>query len=104
LFYERQINCLTEPERSLVELFRLTFAATPPYTIPAAVYDVAWLAATWGEDARRAVFEDAFSLTMFDIGGVGFVSSLNWGWFEDYNYAVISGAVSITAECPCTSF
>jgi len=104
LFYERQINCLTEPERSLVELFRLTFAATPPYTLPEAVYDLFWLVAGDAADVRKAVFETEFSIVMVSIGEIGFVSALNWAWFEGYNYAVLSGAVSITAPCPCISF
>jgi len=102
--YNRQVNCLTNPERYLVEAFRVLVFGVMVNPMPEAVYDAFWATATWGESLRREVFEEAFSLVMVTIDDVGFVVTLNPDWFIAYNEAVEEGEVSITDPCPCDAF
>jgi len=102
--YDRQVNCLTNPERYLVEAFRVLVFGALVNPMPQAVYDAFWTTATWGEALRRGAFENAFSLVMVTIDDVGFVVTLNPEWFVAYNEAVEEGELSITDPCPCDSF
>jgi len=104
VFYARQVNCLTQPERSLVELFRVLVFGALVNPMPRTVYDLAWSTAAWGVDERRAVFEAAFQLVMVTIDEVGLVVTLIPDWFVAYNAAVEDGDVSVTGLCPCDEY
>lgn len=104
MFYERQVNCLTHPERDLVEAFRVLVFGILVNPMPQVAYDVFWATAAWGEDIRRDVFEDAFAIVMVTIDDIGFAVTLIPEWFVAYNAAVEEGDVSITAPCPCDAF
>lgn len=104
MFFARQVNCLTQPERSIVEVFRVLVFGLLVNPCPKPVYDALWATATWGEDIRRKVFEDAFGLIMVTIEEFEFVMTLNPMWFIEYNEAVEAGEVVITAGCPSDSF
>lgn len=104
MFFLRQVNCLTQPERSLVELFRVLVFGVLVNPMPEAVYDAVWSAATWGASIRRDVFEMEFKIVMVTIDDLGFAVTLIPEWFVAYNEAVESGEVSITAPCPCIAF
>jgi hypothetical protein len=104
VFYLRQVNCLTQPERSLVELFRVLVFGVLVNPMPETVYNAVWATATWGADVRRGVFEGAFSVVMVTIDDAGFAVTLNPEWFVAYNEAVEAGDAPITDPCPCDSF
>ena len=104
MFYLRQVNCLTQPERSIVEVFRVLVFGLLVNPCPKVVYDALWATASWGEEIRREVFEVAFSLTIVTIGEFEFVMTLNPSWFIAYNEAVEAGEAPITDPCPCDSF
>lgn len=102
--FERQVNCMSEPERSIVNLLSLAGATVPAWTIPSSVYDAFWSTATWGEGIRRVELEAAFTLILTTIDDVGFVTCLNTAWMSAYRWSVLNGETSITAECPCNRF
>ena len=104
MFYLRQVNCLTQPERSLVEVFRVLVFGLLVNPCPKPLYDALWSTATWGTDIRREVFEEAFSLIIVTIDDIEFVMTLNPQWFIAYNEAVEAGEAPITGGCPCNSF
>jgi len=104
VFFERQVNCLTNPERLLVEAFRLLVFGALVNPMPKTVYDAVWSTATWGEELRRQSFEVSFALIMVPIDEIEFVMTLIPEWFIAYNEAVEAGEVSITASCPCDGF
>lgn len=103
-FYLRQVNCLTQPERSIVEAFRLLVFGVLVNPMPGIVYDAFWAAAAWGESVRRDAFESAFGLVMISIDDVAFVITLHPDWFVAYNAAVEAGEAPVAAGCPCDSF
>jgi hypothetical protein len=103
-FYLRLVNCLPDPERSLVEVFRVLVFGVLVNPCPRAVYDTLWSTASWGEDVRRETFEAAFQIVIVSIDEVEFAVTLIPSWFVAYNEAVEDGDVSITASCPCDSF
>lgn len=100
MFFLRQVNCLPHPERDIVEAFRVLVFGIMVNPMPKSVYDAFWLAATWGVELRKAEFEACFALIIFQIDEIGFVMTLNPGWFIAYNEAVEAGDVSIVAPCP----
>jgi hypothetical protein len=103
-FYLRQINCYQQPERSLVEVFRVLVFGILVNPCPKAVYEALWATATYAADERREWFEGVFELTNLQIDGFDFVVTLNPTWFVAYNEAVEAGEAPIDAPCPCDSF
>lgn len=104
MFFLRQVNCLTTPERQIVEAFRVLVFGSILNPMPLTVYEGLWSLATWGVEARRTEFEQAFSIITFYVDDVGFVTSTNPGWFVAYNTAVEVGEAPILDQCPCSSF
>ncbi len=103
-FYLRQVNCYQQPERSLVEAFRLLVFGVLVNPMPGVVYDAFWAAATYAVEERKACFEAAFVLAHVHIEDIEFVVTLDPGWFVSYNAAVEAGEAPIDAPCPCDSF
>jgi len=103
-FYLRQVNCYQNPERSLIEVFRVLVFGVLVNPCPKGVYDAFWSTATYAAEERRAWFEGVFQLTNLQIDGVEFVITLMPEWFVAYNEAVEAGAAPIDAPCPCNSF
>mgnify|MGYP006380929861 CR=1 FL=1 len=104
MFYERQVNCLTQPERSIVEVFRVLVFGLMVNPCPKSIYDTLWSTATWGIEQRKEVFERAFELVIVTIDDFEFVVTLLPLWFIAYNEAVEAGEVVITDPCPCVDF
>lgn len=104
MFFLRQVNCLTSPERELTEAFRVLVFGIMVNPMPKAVYDAFWAFATWAPELRRDIYEAAFRLTIVTIGEFEFVITLNPQWFIDYNEAVEAGEAPITDPCPCDDF
>lgn len=102
--WTRQVNCLTQPERSLVEAFRVLVFGVLVNPMPEAVYNAFWSTATWGAEIRRERFEAAFQLVIIQIDDVGFVITLIPEWFIAYNEAVEAGEAPITDPCPVISW
>lgn len=103
-FYLRQVNCYQNPERYLVEAFRVLVFGILVNPMPKAVYDAFWATATYAVDERKEAFERAFGLTTILIDEVELVITLIPGWFVEYNAAVEAGEAPIDAPCPCDSF
>lgn len=103
-FYLRQVNCLTQPERSLCEAFRVLVFGSLVNPMPKVVYDAFWSAASWGADERRESFEASFQLVIVTIDEIELVMTLIPEWFVAYNEAVEAGEAPISAACPCSSF
>jgi hypothetical protein len=104
MFFARQVNCLTQPERSIVEVFRVLVFGLLVNPCPKPVYDALWSTASWGQGIRREAFEGWFSLVIVTIDEIEFVMTLFPSWFIAYNEAVEDGVVVITDPCPCDSF
>lgn len=102
--YARQVNCLTHPERDIVEAFRVLVFGVLVNPMPGDIYEAFWASATWGTTQRREVFEEAFAITMVTIDEIAFAVTLLPLWFVNYNEAVEAGDVSITVPCPCNAF
>jgi len=98
------VNCYQQPERSLVEVFRVLVFGLLVNPCPKAVYDALWSTSTYATTRRREWFESVFELTNLQIDGVDFVVTLNPGWFVAYNEAVEAGEAPVDAPCPCNSF
>jgi hypothetical protein len=103
-FYLRQVNCYQNPERYLVEAFRVLVFGILVNPMPKAVYDAFWSTATFSVDERREAFEGVFELTYLQIDELELVVTLNPQWFVDYNEAVEAGEAPIDAPCPCLSY
>lgn len=104
MFFLRQVNCLTQPERSIVEAFRLLVFGMLVNPMPKAVYDALWAVASWGEAERRGVFELAFGVVIVPIDGVDFAITLRPDWFVAYDEAVEAGEAPVGNPCPCDGF
>jgi len=104
VFYLRQVNCLTQPERSLVEAFRLLVFGVMVNPMPIAVYEAFWATASWAPELRRTEFEAAFQIIIVTIGDYDFAITLLPLWFIAYNEAVEAGEAPITDPCPCFDF
>lgn len=102
--YVRIVNCYQQPERSLIEGFRLLVFGIMVNPMPKPIYDALWGLATYAVDERRAWFEAAFDLINLPIGDDEFIVTLNPGWFIGYNDAVEAGEAPLDAPCPCDSF
>jgi len=103
-FFDRQTNCLTEPERQLVFGF-LTIVLDPLAPgMPKAAFDLAWLSATWGAELREENFRAAFGLFNLTIAGIDFVATANPAWFRSWGDSIAAGDSDPFANCPCDSF
>lgn len=98
------MNCLTDPERTIVELFRVSVFGVLVNPVPGVVYDAAWSTATWGVDVRRQAFESAFAIVIVSIDTVDFAVTLLPLWFVAYNAAVENGSAPLQLPCPCDGF
>lgn len=103
-FYLRMVNCYQNPERSLVEAFRVLVFGVLVNPMPLLVYEAFWASATYAVDERRSLFEAAFHLTNVYIDDIGFVVTLIPDWFVAYNEAVEAGEAPVLFPCPCNSF
>lgn len=103
-FALRQVNCLPNPERYLVEAFRVLVFGFLVNPMPKAVYDAFWDTATWGVSARREAFEASFQLIIVPIDDIDFIMTLYPGWFVEYNAIVEAGDAPIDAPCPCDAY
>lgn len=104
MFFERQVSCLTQPEKYLVEAFRVLVFGALVNPMPLAVYEAFWATAAWGTDLRRTEFELAFSLVIVSIDELSLVQTLVPEWFVDYNAAVEDGEASTSAVCRAATF
>lgn len=102
--FVRQVNCLTNPERAIVEAFRVLVFGALVNPMPKAVYDSFWSTATWGADQRREAFEASFPVIIVTIDGVDLVLTLIPEWFVSYNEAVEAGHAPVLDPCPCDGF
>jgi len=102
--YLYQVNCYQEPERSLLEAFRVLVFGVLVNPMPRVIYDAFWSSATYAVDERREWFEGVFSLAYILIDDIELVITLTPEWFVAYNDAVEAGAAPIDAPCPCDSF
>jgi hypothetical protein len=102
--FVRQVNCLTSPERAIVEAFRVLVFGALVNPMPRVIYDLFWSTATWAVDQRRASFEASFPVIIVTIDGVELVLTRIPDWFIAYNDAVESGDAPVLDPCPCDGF
>lgn len=102
--YARVVPCYQEPEKSLLEAFRLLVFGSMVNPMPKPVYDLLWEGATHAATERREWFEGVFGLINVPIDDFEFVLTLYPEWFIGYNEAVESGEVSPLSSCPCADF
>ena len=102
--FDRQTNCLTEPERELV--FGFLLIHLDPFTpgMLKTAYDSAWLGYGAFGEKREAVFRGAFALYNLSIGESDFVVSGVPSWFTAWANSISSGASNPSDPCPCDSF
>jgi len=94
------VNGLTNPERTLVEAFRVLVFGLLVNPMPQVVYDAIWSTAVWGTEIRKENFESAFAIVIVTIDDVGFAMTLIPEWFVAYNDAVEAGDAPIDAPNP----
>jgi len=102
--FDRQYNCLTQPEKDLTWAF-LT-VALDPFTpgVVQAVYDAAWVSVGGVGGQRESVYREAFGLINVYIEPVDFVVSTAGSWFLAYADSIGSGDSNPIGLCPCDSF
>lgn len=102
-FFDRQTNCLTQPERQLV--FALGQIVDDPLApgMPQAAYDLAWLGVPNGE-LREQVFRQQFGLYNLEIAGFNFVATAQTSWFRAWFDSIAMGDSNPFADCVCDSF
>ena len=103
-FFDRQTNCLSEPERQLVWTFLLV--SLDPFTpgMVQAAYDAAWLGVGGVGGARELEFRSAFTLNNVHIGEVDFVVTGVPSWFAEWAASISAGDSNPSAPCVCDSF
>jgi hypothetical protein len=102
--FDRQYNCLPEPEKSLTWTF-LTIAMDP--LVPgmlAVVYDLAWLGTGGTGGARELAYRAAFALENVSIVEVDFVITGVGTWFNDWIAAISDETANPFKPCPCDDF
>lgn len=102
--FDRQTNCYTQPERSL--LISLLLCVTDPTCpgLPLAAWDAGW--APYGEygELRQANFRAAFGLVNVHIEPFDFVVTTVPTWFQEWAGSIAVGASDPSASCPCLAF
>lgn len=103
-FFDRQTNCLTEPEKQLVWTFLLI--SLDPFTpgMVQTAYDAAWVGAGGVGGPREVAFRAAFSLHNLTIGDVNFVVAGVPTWFTEWAASISAGDSDPSAACVCDSF
>lgn len=96
----RQVNCLTQPERSLVEAYRVVTDATLTEPLPRSLWDALWSVAWWGRDVREAEFKATFDISLISIGEFDFYLTALHPWFRAYDLAVRGGEAPLVSPCP----
>lgn len=103
-FFDRQTNCLTEPERELVWTFLLI--SLDPFTpgMVKTAYDAAWAGYGVFGEKREEIFRAAFALNNVHIGEVDFVVAGVSGWFVEWAASISAGDSDPLATCVCDNF
>lgn len=103
-FFDRQTNCLSEPERQLVWTFLLI--SLDPFTpgMVQTAYDAAWTNAGGVGGARELEFRSAFALNNVRIDPFDFIVTGVPGWFSEWATSISAGDSDPSAPCVCNSF
>lgn len=102
--FDRQTNCLTEPERELVWSFLLIHLDPFAVGMPKAAYDLAWAGLGSFGERREVVFRGAFALNNVHIGELDFVVASFPAWFTAWADSISAGLSDPFAACRCDSF
>lgn len=103
-FFDRQYNCLTEPEKELTWAFLMIALDPLSPGMPKAAYDAAWLAHGGVDSERENAYRAAFRLINVHIEPFDFVVSLEGAWFTNYATSIASGDSNPLGTCPCIAF
>lgn len=103
-FFDRQYNCLSEPEKELTWAFLLIVLDPLSPGMPKAAYEAAWATHGGVGGARETAYRRAFSLIDVHIEPFDFVVTLEGAWFNEYAGSIAVGASDPFADCPCDSF
>jgi len=103
-FFDRQYNCLSDPEKDLTFAF-LTLSLDPlSVGMPRAAYDVAWSSVGGVGGERELAYRAAFGLVDVHIEPFDFVVTTEGPWFAAYSISIGSGDSNPFGPCPCDSF
>lgn len=103
-FFDRQTNCLTQPERQLVWGF-LTIVLDPLAPgMPKPAYDAAWAGSGRYGELREVEFRAEFGLVNLEIAGIDFVVTTRPSWFRAWGDSIAAGDSDPYADCACNSF
>lgn len=100
--YNRQVNCLSSPERAAFDLLLSFFGTLPVLPCPLAAYTAVWTVGVPYGGVREGAFRSAFRLEIVTIEGVEFVVTLIPGWFLAYAAWLLLNPDDRLA--PCTYF
>lgn len=103
-FYDRQTNCLTEPERQLVWAFLLLSLDPLSPGMPVEAWDLAWSAAGYAVGERKSVIRSFLGLIDVPIGELTFVVATEASWLSGWVESIADGDSNPAGGCPCDSF
>jgi len=103
-FFDRQFNCLSEPEKELTWAFLLIVLDPLSPGMPLPAYEAAWTAHGGLDGPREIAYRAAFNLIDVYIEPFDFVVTLEGAWFNEYAGSIAVGASDPFASCPCDSF
>jgi len=102
--FDRQFNCLTEPEQDLVwAFFMLSLDPVTPGMLES-VYEAAWSGIGGVGGHRENAFANAWNVVNVHIEPFDYVISLEGAWFAAYATSIAGGHSSPFGSCPCDSF
>lgn len=103
-FFDRQTNCLTEPERELTFGFLLIHLDPFAAGMVKTAYDAAWAPLGVFGEQREEVYRATFGLHNLTIAGIDFVVAGVPAWFSAWASSISAGDSDPFASCVCDSF
>lgn len=98
-FYDRQSNCLSEPEKGLLWAFLLLRLDPLSPGMTKASYELAWASAGGVGTEREQAFWNALALTNVHIDPFDFVVTLQGVWFDGWIASIAAGESDPVAQC-----
>lgn len=103
-FFDRQYNCLTQPEKDLTWGFLMVVLDPLSPGMPKAAYDAAWMTAGGVGGHRENIYRETFGVVNVYIEPFDFVITTQGTWFTAYAASIGSGDSNPLAQCPCDGF
>lgn len=103
-FFDRQFNCLSQPEMDLTWGFLILSLDPLSVGMPKASYEAAWLAFGGVGGERENAYRQTWGLVNVHIEPFDFVVTSEGTWFADYADSIADGDSDPFAPCACNSF